>query len=561
MKDNTHNEVILRYNNLHCTVEGEYNAHYLLVDRMAIFTKGAQYSEQFKSLAWDGMKRFYSIKSRKFATGLLRWARDLLTEGGYTVTMVDERARPIMPLRSMEGFTTELRDYQTDIVEKALQATRGVIGVATGGGKTEIALAILHRLHLKSIFLVNSIDLLNQTAERIMKTIPAASVKIIGEGCQRQIGEGVPWLYVATVQTLNIKPELIKGVHFDVKISDECHGVAASTWKKVMDSIDAYYSYGLSGSFDKYHEDEIRYREIIGCTGNPIVKLTASSLVESGHLVKPKIVMLQYDSGVNVDPFKYHVAVKEAITECDIVNKKIIPRLVAKLAGKKVMILVKMLHHGKTLLNRLTSLGINCTFVSGASTGEVRLQGMNGLKTGTLDVLIASNIFNQGVDIPQIDAIINLGCDRAYKNVFQKLGRGLRNAEGKEELLYFDLWPTNSRFLSEASLGRKEKYEYLGFSPVVVDALEYLNIARKAKITSVVGEPRRQPVRSDTKVKSTDKAFWSEAKQQWVELPAKFVKMPVPVIESSMEKLKRLHRQRVEAVAEDRRLALLNKIK
>ena len=562
--ENAKGIVKLKINNLKCTVEGPYNAHVALVDGMALPVKGAHFSPLYKSGNWDGMKRFYTINGRKFDTGLIRWAKTILVEKGYEVHVEDCRVKPVGDMRSMEGFATKLRDYQEDTVAKAIKATRGILCISVGGGKTEIALAIMHTLNLKSIFIVNSIDLLNQTAERIQRTIPSACVQVIGEGKQWKLGEGDPWLYVATMQTLFKKPELIKGIKFDVKISDECHGVAAKTWKKVMDSIDAYYSYGLSGSFDLEYEDPIRYREITGSTGKPIVTITTSELVWQGHLVKPKITMLQYYNQYTSTTSNYNTAIEKGIVKSEILNKKIIPKLIRKLDGNKLMILVRLIQHGHDIVKTLTKMGINCAYVNGANSGDQRTDAIQKLRTGQINVLVASNIFNQGVDIPEIDAILNLGCDKSYKGVFQKLGRGLRLSNGKDVLQYFDIWPVNSDFLHRSSMEREEKYKYLGFKPDTVDACRYLGIpfAQENRLVSVKQEPIKQPnIDTNHKPKETATAYWDKNKQKWVQKVPEYVAPVAKAIPNTSSDFIQKYKEKIAKIREDKKKFLLNKIK
>lgn len=556
------NTVTLTINNLKCTVQGPPQAHFLLADKLSLPVKGAHFSDLYKNGQWDGVKRFYALKTKSFDTGLLRWARQLLLDGGFHCEVKDARVRPPVHYCSMEGFKTPLRDYQEDAVRKAVKATRGVIYAATGSGKTEISFAIIHLLNLKSIFIVNSIDLLNQTAERIEKTIPSSCVKIIGDSTVRQLGTGEPWIYVATMQTLNKKPELIKGIKFDVKISDECHGVAAKTWKKVMDSIDAYYAFGLSGSFDDEHEDPIRYAEIVGSTGHPIVKITSSELVEQGHLVKPDITMLQYTNANLIVTDNYNTAVDRAIVEDVLLNTKIIPAIVRKMNGKKLLILVRFINHGKSILAALQKRGIPSVYVNGGNSGDERKRAITALRTGQVKVLIASNIFNQGVDIPEIEAILNLGCDKTYKSIFQKLGRGLRNSHGKTGLVYYDIWPKHCRFLDSASDTRRETYEYMGFTPKVVNACRYLGIAYEHEVAiNVQREPQDKTTTVIKKPKATSKAYWDENQQRWREKIPKYVPIVPPKTSNSTDNFKRLHEEKQAEIRNSKRMFLLNKIK
>ena len=77
----------------------------------------------------------------RYPTGLYSTLDNILTECGYSFDVEDKRERP-HENQSMLFHAKKLRDYQEEVVENAIKSERGVIKVATGGGKTVIAAAI-----------------------------------------------------------------------------------------------------------------------------------------------------------------------------------------------------------------------------------------------------------------------------------------------------------------------------------------------------------------------------------------------------------------------------------
>jgi len=61
-----------------------------------------------------------------------------------------------------------------------------------------------------------------------------------------------------------------------------------------------------------------------------------------------------------------------------------------------------------------------------------------GLVEGELEVIFAVDIFNEGVDLPNVDTIMMLRPTESRILWIQQFGRGLRRAEGKERLTVVD---------------------------------------------------------------------------------------------------------------------------
>ena len=80
------------------------------------------------------------------------------------------------------------------------------------------------------------------------------------------------------------------------------------------------------------------------------------------------------------------------------------------------------------------------------------------MKSGEIDVLIASKIFDQGVDIPQLDALILAGSGKSSGRALQRIGRVIRKNEGKVRAIVVDFYD-NAKYLRDHSEVRKKVYE------------------------------------------------------------------------------------------------------
>ena len=147
---------------------------------------------------WDGIESTLHFNERSckcaikkkgthFPTGLFNKVRDFLVSNGIELDIYDIRdvVSKNIELDMSEDF--EFRDYQTGIINDAANMQRGVIKLATGGGKTAVAAALIQKIGVfPFIFYVPSIDLLQQAQSEFSKFLKynnsSLEVGIIGNG-------------------------------------------------------------------------------------------------------------------------------------------------------------------------------------------------------------------------------------------------------------------------------------------------------------------------------------------------------------------------------------------
>ncbi|QKE56339.1 DNA helicase [Bacillus phage YungSlug] len=171
---------------------------YNLVDEeLAIKQPGYVFSPKFKNGFWDGKIHFFNKKSRTFPTGLLKKVCAIIAHADSHEHIIFEDLRKplIIPMpeevrlfepKAPNGVIT-LRDYQYESVKQAIEKKRGIVNVATNGGKTEIASGIIKMIFPKMrkgqriLFVTHSKELLHQSAERIERRLNIPVGKI-GDG-------------------------------------------------------------------------------------------------------------------------------------------------------------------------------------------------------------------------------------------------------------------------------------------------------------------------------------------------------------------------------------------
>ena len=106
---------------------------------MSYIVAGSEHSFKVKNKLWDGVDHLYHrSKGQSFYTGLLSIVCAVLKKNNIPFRKVDNRVRPepnlpFLEFTLPEGF--EQRDYQDFTLDASIKMTRGILKVATGGGK------------------------------------------------------------------------------------------------------------------------------------------------------------------------------------------------------------------------------------------------------------------------------------------------------------------------------------------------------------------------------------------------------------------------------------------
>ncbi len=94
--------------------------------------------------------------------------------------------------------------------------------------------------------------------------------------------------------------------------------------------------------------------------------------------------------------------------------------------------------HAEFMANEFNNAGIPSIALTGNSTDEIRKNAAKNLTDGNIKVIFTVDLFNEGVDIPQINTILFFRPTESLTIFLQQLGRGLRIADGKECLTVLD---------------------------------------------------------------------------------------------------------------------------
>ena len=428
-----------------------------------------------KLLRSDNYNCLFSRKGRFYTySGLLPRIKRRMNSLGFHVIVKDVRQKPRIR-ESFEWFPQLLspgREYQVRAVEAALKWERGILWLPTGSGKTELALQIHKALGVKMLFLVHRNNLVLQTIGRYEKLTGRRAGRI-GEG----VFEDNPLFVAATLQTLYRKRKQLKDFFnsFDAVVLDEGHVGPSRTFATVMASIPAYYRYAISGTpLDRSDERNVL---LVGLTGRIIYHLKAITLVAQGILAKPTIKYVTYRSkGVRGS---YKNVYTEGIVRNTVRNDLI--QHICKVTETPTLVFVMRIEHGYELQKRLEGMGFSVEFVWGKVGGWKREYLAKQLDKGTFEILIASTVFDMGVDIPGLRSIVIASSGKSVIASLQRLGRGHRTTEEKKEVTIWDFYDASHRWLVDHSIQRQNTYREEGYEVEEVNENDLKGVSNEEK--------------------------------------------------------------------------------
>ena len=385
--------------------------------------------------------------------------KDGLFLTGFIPKIIDEAEKRKIPLEwsgSMELIepTTEtprlegitFRSDQLSLISTALDKQRGVLQAPTGIGKTILALGIMSCFEDRNIlFLCHEKTLMNQTYdEMIDKGFDHNEISIIDS--QRKSPNRIT---IAMMQSFKkLTDRSTDFFDFDIIFIDECHRAMApdSTYYKILTNLCAPVRFGLTATLPNEQSHRLALEGLIG----PVIgQLSIHEGVDLGLLAKPKIRIIKVP---------YNHAVRELrrypdVYTAGVVNNKARSNLLVdetlKLIqdGKTALILVTKIEHGQNIKNIFNDRGHNIPFIWGQTEGEERNQMKNALQRKNLKCIIASTVFSHGINIPSLGAVINAAGEKSEVATLQRIGRGLRKTDEKDEVIIVDCFDQSHPYL------------------------------------------------------------------------------------------------------------------
>ena len=390
------------------------------------------------------------------------------TEGQKERLVRALKAEKYFEANETEVYTMDIApySYQQEILDK-LEAertvrgyTRNLVVAATGTGKTVISALDYKRFCKQNpgkpcrlLFVAHREEILHQSLYTFRAVLKDANFGELFVGNHRP--ESIDHLFLS-IQTFNSQDFASKTASdfYDYIIVDEFHHAAAPTYQKLLVYYQPQILLGLTATpermdgksilpyFNNRIAAEIRLPEAID--RKLLCPFQYFGVTDTVDLNTLKWSAGGYDKGELSNIYTLSGAI--ANRRADMVVSSLL-KYVTDIDEVKGLGFCVSIEHAEFMSRYFNNHGIPSIFLTGKSSDEERKTAKVRLVNGEIRFIFVVDIYNEGVDIPEVNTVLFLRPTESLTIFLQQLGRGLRLAEGKECLTVLDfIGQANKRY-------------------------------------------------------------------------------------------------------------------
>ena len=377
-----------------------------------------------------------------------------------------------------------LRDYQENASsrfrEALLDTGRGHVVLATGLGKTVVMAEVVADLYRDGLITENRALVLAHTRELVDQLHKAFWYQLPSWVPTHQFSEGerpVYWdgITFATIQS--VVSQLDELPSFGLILVDEAHHVGANMFRHAIAALNPPMLGGVTAT--PWRGDTFDIDDILG---QPLVKMGIADGLQQGFLSEVNYRLL----ADNLDWTFVQEASTHRYSLSQLNRKLIIPTRDEQAArvikqafeseGRHAAILFSpTVSHAQSMAAMLRRYDLKTEPIYGDMLPRERDKLMTQFRAGQLDVLTSVDLFNEGVDVPDVDLIVFMRATHSRRIFVQQLGRGLRVSPSKKEVIVLDFVTDIRRIAEVIELDRATRdgpLERLGLGSRIVQFSE-----------------------------------------------------------------------------------------
>lgn len=405
--------------------------------------------------------------------------------------------------------TKEPRDYQSPAIDEIVNAyfagdgNRALVVMATGLGKTFVAAESVRRIRAnnpcKVLVCAHTNDLVYQLEKAFWPFLKSSEKTLIWNSYERPTAEMLDGadMTFACVDSVSGWIEAGKELpDYGILLVDECHHVGSSMYDRVFDALSAGKpggSFALGLTATPWRPDETDLTQYFG---EPRVTIDMVTGLNKGFLANVDYRM--YTDNINWDALQNvqgHSFSPKQINRTLFINQwddSVVYTLRdawSEQPNPRAIVFCGTIEHALIMRDKINTLGF-CkaeAIYSGNAGNEYeplsqykRNRILSDFSDGTVNVVCVVDIFNEGIDVPDVNILVFQRVTHSRRIFIQQLGRGLRISEGKDKVIVLDFVSDIRRFA--AGIALKDAVTPHDTQPVRID------IPNKVTFMKVGGE-------------------------------------------------------------------------
>lgn len=367
---------------------------------------------------------------------------------GIEIGLLDPAALLELARRSPEysRHRRVLRDYQEDAVDKfstaLCETRRAQVVLATGLGKTVVLADTCTRLFTEGVInggalvLAGTRELVDQLQRAFWDQLPKSieTHRLMG-GETPESWDGITF---ATVQS--VIAHLDDLPHFDLVLIDEAHHVGSDTFQQITRHFADAMIGGVTATpwrGDAYDIDSL--------LGEPVTRIGIAEGLRRGFLCEADYRLLadNIDWEMVRERSRNRYSIKELnrlllLPTRDEEAARIVKETFLNERRRAAVVFCSSVQHANTFAATLRLFDLKAEPITGQMPARERDRTMAAFRKGQLDVVTTRDLFNEGVDVPDVDMIVFMRVTHSRRIFVQQLGRGLRVSPNKKKVVVLD---------------------------------------------------------------------------------------------------------------------------
>ena len=378
---------------------------------------------------------------------------------GLTIELLDPAALLSMASRVPEYTKSrrELRPYQREALQSfrngLIDTGRGQVILATGLGKTVVMAELVADLlrdglikNNRVLVLADKRELIKQLQFGFWYQLPKWIPTHLLTGDEKpSFWDGITFATVQSVQSLmDSLPD------FGLILVDEAHHIGSPTFRKVLDAIQPPMLGGVTAT--PWRGDSFDIDELLG---KPLVRMGISDGLKGKYLSEVDYRLL----ADNIDWKFIQDASAHGYSLAQLNKRLIVPtrddeaaRQVADVFRTEKrrggIVFSPTVEHADSFAAALRLYQLRAESISAELDVRERDRLMAAFRRGDIDILASVDLFNEGVDVPDVDLIVFMRATHSRRIFVQQLGRGLRMSPKKDKVVVLD-FVTDLRRMAE----------------------------------------------------------------------------------------------------------------